>query len=227
LKFTSVYKKINILPVLITLLIFSGFTNFEQKLLINPDGSGRIAIHYWTAISNFHSGNTGNLVFEENLVRTKFTSPSTKIEKIKIEDKQTDSAIHVYLELTFDDIRTLSEAKGFENIQTSWKETTDGIELRFILLRNISVSGDSVSRNIKSSYEFELPGEIVSTNGKRDGQKVTWEYSYDDFNKDFTMIVVSKKVKEKTCGIFGFIAAVIIIGLVYFTQRNKKKLTEK
>ena len=209
-------------------MFFSGFVNYDQKLLINTDGSGNITIHYWTNLSNILTGKaTGKFEFEEQKARDKFTSSNTKIEKIKFEDKQGDSTRHVYIDLTFNDIGKLAEAKGFGNINISWKETSDGMELRYILLKDVTIASDTNAKNYKLNYEIEIPGEIVSTNGKRDGQKVVWEYTAAELVKDLPMIVVSKKSKEKTCGIFGLVAAVLIIGLFYFTQRNKKRLIEK
>lgn len=186
-----------ILSAVLLYLTSTGFINSDQKLHINSDGSGNMSFHYWTSISSIQTGITGRFEFDEQKVREKFTSSSTKVDKIKVEDIPADSSRHVYLDLTFNDIGKLSESKGFENIKTSWKETSDGMELRIILLKDVSLAGDTNAKDYKLSYEIELPGEIVSTNGKRDGQKVVWEHTASELTKDLPMIIVSKKAKEK------------------------------
>jgi hypothetical protein len=76
----------------------------------------------------------------------------------------------------------------------------------------------------KVTYVFEMPAEIVSTNAtKKDGQTLTWDYKVSDLGKDIDMTANVKKAKGKTCGIFGFAAVIMLLGLAYYTQRNRKR----
>jgi hypothetical protein len=98
------------------------------------------------------------------------------------------------------------------------------MELKYVLLKDTSASGQMGASDYTVTYVFEMPAEIVSTNAtKKDGQTLTWEYKVSDLGKDIDMTANVKKAKKKTCGIFGFAAAILLIGLAYYTQRNRKR----
>jgi hypothetical protein len=221
------YKLISVLLSVIMILTFliAGCVNYDQKTTLKEDGSGSMKIHYWTKMSNFSMGSTlGKFEFEETKAKSKYSSSNTDVKSLLVEEKLDDSTKHVNLELSFKDINKISDAKGFDGVKASWKEATDGMELKYVLLKDTSASKNMGASEYKITYEFEMPSEIVSTNGNKDGQKVSWEYSVADLSKDIELTVVVKKAKGKTCGIFGFIGASLLIGLAFYTQRNKNKL---
>lgn len=202
-------------------VIFTSCVNYEQKTKLNEDGSGSMKIHYWTSMKNFSMGSTiGKFEFEESKAKEKFTSKNTEITKIEAEEKLDDSTKHVNIELNFKDINKLPEAKGFENITASWKEVSDGMELKYVLLKDTSAASGMDAGNYTITYEFEMPNEIVSTNGIKDGQIVKFSKTTADLKEDIDMIIVVKKSKGKVCGLFGFISAALFIGFVYFKQKN-------
>ncbi|MGH2575566.1 MAG: hypothetical protein ACRDFC_07695 [Ignavibacteria bacterium] len=206
-------------------LYLSGCVNYEQKTTLKEDGSGSMKIHYWSKMSNFSMGTTlGKFDFDEKKAKENFTSSNTEVTSTKMEDKLDDSTKHVWVELTFKNINEIDRAKGFEGVKTSWKESADGMELKYTLLKDTSAASNMGASEYKVIYTFDMPSEIVSTNGKKDGQSITWEYRVSDLGKDNDMTANVKKAKGKTCGIFGFVLALGLIGLAYFTQRNKNKL---
>ena len=221
-------RKYKLLSVLGTLVLFSaiylsGCVNYDQKTTLKADGSGTMKIHYWTKMSNFSMGTTlGKFEFEEAKAKDNYTSSNTTVKSVKVEDKPTeDSTKHVMVELDFKDINKLPDAKGFSGVKPSWKEVTDGMELKYTLLMDTSAAKNMGASDYKVTYEFEMPSEIVSTNGKKDGQKVSWDYKVSDLGKDIELTCVVKKPKGKTCGIFGIMLGSVIIGLTFFRQRSK------
>ena len=127
------------------------------------------------------------------------------------------------MEISFKDINKLSDAPGFQGAKISWKESTDGMELKYTLLEDTSASKTMGASDYKVTYTFDMPSEIVSTNAtKKDGQKLTWNYTVADLGKDIEMTANVKKAKGKTCGIFGMVTAFGLIGLAYYTKRKKK-----
>jgi hypothetical protein len=202
-------------------VIFTSCVNYEQKTKLNEDGSGSMKIHYWTSMKNFSMGSTiGKFEFEESKAKEKFTSKNTEITKIEAEEKLDDSTKHVKIELNFKDINKLTEAKGFENITSSWKEVSDGMELKYTLQKDTSAASGFDAGNYTITYEFEMPNEIVSTNGIKDGQIVKFSKTTADLKEDIDMIIVVKKSKGKVCGLLGFISAALFISFVYFKQKN-------
>jgi hypothetical protein len=219
------YKLFTLLSffALITAFLLSSCVNYDQKTTLNADGSGSMKIHYWSKMSNFSMGTTlGKFDFEEQKAKTNFSSGNSDVKSVKVEDKLDDSTKHVWLEVSFKDINKLPDAKGFAEVKPSWKESTDGMELKYILLKDTSAAGNMGASDYKVTYTFEMPDEIVSTNAvKKEGKTLTWEYKVSDLGKDIEMTANVKKGKGKTCGIFGMFLAFGLIGLAFYTQKNK------
>ena len=206
-------------------LYLSGCVNYDQKTVLKDDGSGSMKVHYWSGMKNFSMGTTlGKFDFDEAKAKSKYTSSNTEVKTIKVEDNLNDSTKHVNIELTFKDINKLSSADGFSGVNAVWKEDGDDMKLTYTLLMDTSAAKQMGASDYKVTYEFEMPSDIVSTNGTKDAQKVKWNYTLADLGKDNDMTVVVKKGGKKLCGIIGIIPAVFIIGLAFYTQRNKKKL---
>ncbi|HEY3249839.1 MAG TPA: hypothetical protein VGK25_01845, partial [Ignavibacteria bacterium] len=160
--------------------------------------------------------------FEEAKAKDKYTSNNTEVKSVKVDEKLDDSTKHVNVELTFKDINKISDAKGFDGVKATWKEDADGMKLTYTLLKDTSAAKQMSASDYKVTYEFEMPSEIVSTNGTKEAQKVKWEYTLADLGKDNDLTVVVKKSSKKLCGIIGMIPALMIIGLAFYTQKKKK-----
>lgn len=221
----KVFTLLGAFLILLTVYL-AGCVNYDQKTVLKSDGSGSMKIHYWTGMKNFSMGTTlGKFDFDETKAKSNYTSANSEVSSIKVEDNLTDSTKHVNLELTFKDINKLSTAKGFEEVKVSWKEETDGMKLTYTLLKDTSAASNMGASDYKITYEFDMPSEIISTNGTKDGQKVSWKYTVADLNKDIDLTCVVKASSKKLCGIIGLIPAIFVIGLAYYAQRNKKKST--
>jgi len=225
------YKLLSVLFsfLFLTMIYLAGCVNYDQQTTLNADGSGSMKIHYWSKMSNFSMGTTlGKFDFDEAKAKENFTSVNTEVKNVKMEDKLDDSTKHVWLELTFKDINKLPEAKGFAEVRPSWKDGKDGMELKYLLMKDTSAANNMGASDYTVTYSFVMPDEIISTNAtKKEGKTVTWEYKVSDLGKDIEMTAVVKKAKGKFCGLFGFISAFGLIGLAFYTQSNRKKLLKK
>ncbi|MCX7878796.1 MAG: hypothetical protein N2510_09195 [Ignavibacteria bacterium] len=217
-KISSLYT----LLLLFFILFISGCVNYEQKTTLKEDGSGSMKIHYWSEMKNFSMGTTlGKFDFDESKAKDKYSSSNTTVNSVKVEDKLDDSTKHVWLELDFKDINKISDAKGFDGVNATWTEVSDGMQLKYVVPKDTSAAGQMNAGQYSLTYEFTMPSEIVSTNGTKDGQTVKYSYKLSDLNKDLEMTITVKKAKGKLCGIIGFAASVLIIGYAYFRQRRK------
>ena len=173
--------------VVLFAVFISGCVNYDQQTTLKADGSGSMKIHYWTKMSNFSMGTTiGKFDFEEQKAKDNYTSSNTTVKSVKVEDRPNeDSTKHVLVDLDFKDINKISDAKGFEGVKTSWKESTDGMELKYTLLMDTSAANTMGASDYKVTYSFDMPSEIVSTNGKKEGQKVSW------ITKSLTLVKIS------------------------------------
>jgi len=223
-------NRLNLMTVL-TAIVFAasvylvGCVNYDQKTVLKEDGSGSMKIHYWSSMKNFSMGTTlGKFDFDEAKAKDKYKSSNSDVTSIKVEDKLDDSTKHVYIDMTFKDINKLSDAKGFDGVKATWKEVTDGMELKYTLSKDTSAAKQMSASDYKVTYEFDMPSEIVSTNGTKDGQNVKYSYTLEDLGKDIDMTTVVKKPKGKLCGLIGMAMSTMLIGFSYYTSRRKKKI---
>ena len=125
--------------------------------------------------------------------------------------------------MTFKDLNNLSSAKGFEKIKASWKEGDDGMDFTYTLLQDTSSAKNMGASDTKLDYEFEFEDEVVTTNGRKDGNKVVWDKTLADLKEDIEMTATVKGAK-KGCGLFGIeLPLVVFAGIIFLVNRKRKK----
>jgi hypothetical protein len=220
----SFFKFVPILLVFAFGLYLSGCVNLEQKTTLNSDGSGSMSIKYWTKSSNVSGDELAGFGFTDEKVKANYTSSSTEPSNIKIEkNTNTDSLITVTLDVKFKDLNKLSDAKAFSKVKTSWVKGKDGMDFKYTLLQDTSNAKQMGMSDYKLVYEFTFPGEVLATNGKKDGQKVSWNKTVADLKEDLDFTASVKAGKK--CGLFGLeLPLVLLVGFtfVYGLKRRKK-----
>ncbi len=210
--------------VLAFAVYLSGCVNVDQKTKVNNDGSGEITLHYWTKMSNVKSSDDlGGFAFTKDKANSNYSSNNTEVKNVKVEEDLEDSTKHVTVEMTFKDLNKLSAAKGFEKIKASWKEGDDGMDFSYTLLQDTSSAKNMGASDTKLDYEFEFEDEVVSTNGRKDGNKVVWNKTLADLKEDIEM-TATVKGKKKGCGLFGIeLPLVVFAGVIFLVNRKRKK----
>ena len=141
----------------------------------------------------------------------------TGIEK----NATTDSTSVVTLNVKFKDINKLSEAKAFAKIKASFVDGKEGKDFKYVLLQDTASAKNMGMSDYKLTYEFDFPGEVISTNGTKDGQKVKWEKTVADLKEDITMSATVKAGKK--CGLFGMeLPLVFLLGMGFIYLRRRK-----
>lgn len=220
----SFFKFVPFLLVLAFGLYLAGCVNLDQKTTLNNDGSGSMKVKYWTKSSNVSGDELAGFGFTDAKVKANYTSSSTEPSDIKIEkNTTTDSLITVTLDVKFKDLNKLSDAKAFAKIKSSWVKGKDGMDFKYTLLQDTSNAKQMGMSDYKLVYEFDFPGEVTATNGKKDGQKVTWNKTVADLKEDLDFTASVKSGKK--CGLFGLeLPLVLLVGMtfVYGLRRRKK-----
>jgi len=216
-------KSLLSISVLFMVAVFiSGCVNVDQKTKLNSDGSGTMSVKYWTKSSNVSGDELSGFGFTEAKVKANYTSSNTEPTDIKIEkNATTDSTSIVTLNVKFKDLNKLSEAKAFSKIKASFVDGKEGKDFKYVLLQDTSTAKNMGMSDYKLTYEFEFPGEVISTNGTKDGQKVKWDKTVADLKED---IVMSATVKAgKKCGLFGLeLPIVFLLGMGFIYLRRRK-----
>jgi|WetSurMetagenome_2_1015567.scaffolds.fasta_scaffold302995_1 hypothetical protein len=215
------------LPFFILTAVFSlylaGCVNIEQKTVLKSDGSGTMSVKYWTKSSNVSGDELGVFGFTEEKAKSNYTSANTEVSDIKIEkNTTTDSVTTVTLKVKFKDINKLSDAKSFSKVKASWEKGKEGMDFKYTLLQDTSNANTFGASDYKLNYEFEFPGEVLSTNGKKDGQKVSWNKTVADLKEDLDFTSTVKVTKK--CGLFGIeLPVIFILGMVTMVAIKRRK----
>ncbi len=204
---------------------FTACVNVNQKTTLNSDGSGTIKLEYWAKMSNLKSSTElGSFSFKEDKAKQNYTSSNSEVTSFRVEDKLDDSTKHVYMDIKFKDFNNLTSAKGFEKTKASWKEGKEGKDFMFTLLQDTSNAKTMGSGDYKLTYTFEFPGEVLQTNGRKDGKSVVWEKSLADLKKDVEMTAAVKDEGGKKCGLFGLeMPLIFAVGMTLLVKLNKRK----
>ncbi len=203
-------------------VFISGCVNVDQKTKLSADGSGTMSVKYWTKSSNVTGDELSGFGFTEAKVKSNYTSSNTEPTDIKVEkNATTDSTSVVTLNVKFKDINKLSEAKAFAKIKASFVDGKEGKDFKYVLLQDTASAKNMGMSDYKLTYEFEFPGEVLATNGTKDGQKVKWEKTVADLKEDITMSATVKAGKK--CGLFGMeLPIVFLLGMGFIYLRRRK-----
>jgi hypothetical protein len=216
-------KSLLSVSVLFMIAVFiSGCVNIDQKTKLNADGSGTMSVKYWTKSSNVSGDELSGFGFTEAKVKSNYTSSNSEPSDIKIEkNATTDSMSVVTLNVKFKDINKLSDASAFKKIKASFADGKEGKDFKYVLLQDTSSAKNMGMSDYKLTYEFDFPGEVLATNGTKDGQKVKWEKTVADLKEDITMSATVKASKK--CGLFGMeLPIIFLLGMGFIYLRRRK-----
>lgn len=205
--------------------IFSSCIELKQVTHIKDDGSGFMSIHYWTHLSNLSMGDEiGDFAFSEIKARNFLTSATTDVREITIESNTPDSTIHVKAVLNFTEFSKLNNARTFSKFVTSWEKAGGEYRFRYLLSKDSVKSGSFLRGKNRLYYEFNFPGEIVSSNGKSFGNKAEWEFEVSKLAEGINM-QAQVKAGNAISQIFRIETLVIVILLILalITYRNIRR----
>ena len=190
------YLLFGILSIISITFLFSisGCVNYDQKTTLLKEGSGYMQIHYWTKTTNIMDEKVGNYYFTEKKAKRNYNCSNSSVKDINVQEQSEDSTTHVNLIVNFNDLNKLSDAGGFDNITSSWQETPNGMEFKYVIAQDTAAANAFDASQYTITYSFEMPGDIISSNAtKKAGNILTWEFILSDFGTDQEMIAVVKK----------------------------------
>lgn len=212
-----------VLPLLLCVVLYS-CVNLEQKTVLNLDGSGTMLIRYWTHNSNITGEEIAGFGFTEFTINSNYTSENSEImDEILIEKSDIDTTTTVTVNIKFNDINKLPEAKGFSKVKAEWTKDDESDEMLFTytLLKD-SLNAISPGMNdFKLIHEFEFPGEVVETNGIQSGSIVHWENTIADLTDHVLLTARIRPVEQNSCGLFGLELPLLALFSILLLYRKK------
>jgi len=194
-RFNRYWKRAREAVLLVAVLIMPGLLGclkYDEQILLNPDGSGRLMIHYQTEKDmRFH-----NLYFPTDVydvdknIRDNYLVPGVKLLNRDVREK--GDRTHVYMEFQFANLEDLNRAPRFQDERFVWKENRGTVTFKRFLymdeskLKEVSLFGKTgvkrlfnreVLQDIRFRFQVLVPGDVVDTNAdlKLDRDQVLWE----------------------------------------------------
>lgn len=212
-----------VLSLLLCVVLYS-CVNLEQKTVLNVDGSGTMLLKYWTHNSNITGEEIAGFGFTEFTVNSNYTSANSEIsDEILIDKSDIDTTTTVTLNLKFNDINKLPEAKGFSKVKAEWKKDDESDEMLFtytLLKDSLNAISPGMS-DFKLIHEFEFPGEVIETNGIQSGSIVHWENTIADLTENVFLTARIRPVEQNSCGLFGVELPLFTLFSILLLYRKK------
>ena len=209
-------------------LIFyvSGCLNYIQDVNLYADGSGKMRITYWMKLPD--SANVKVLdkigLFNPDSIRSEFTSDYNTIEDIRVYTDTTDSTTHAIIELSFQSIDSLNNAKAFAGSNFSLQDGTSGQKVFTQFIAPIATGFGLDGSNFNVTYKYTFAGDIIANNANsNDGRILIWKYSLAEIGNGKTISVTFKpfKLKETPHWIYVLMGLVLLIVIVFLVRKKK------
>jgi len=228
-KFYPPYKtSVNIVQIILILLliIFNGCLNYNQEVVLYPDGSGKMKIDYWMKFVNEESEKVvENLgIFNPDSIKSGFQSKHSQVENVTVFRDTTDSTTHAIIELSFNHIDSLNQTKVFAEYNFSFQEKTGGQIIFSQFIPPIATGFGIDASNYRVTYKYSIPGEIISHNANLvSGKTLTWQYNLSEIGggKKISVTFQPYKLKETPTWIYILSGAVLLLVLFFLLKKRK------
>ncbi|GMU95722.1 MAG: hypothetical protein HZC46_01555 [Ignavibacterium album] len=207
-------------------ILLNGCLNYEQKVLIYPDGSGNMEIHYWMNVpDSIASKSISNLgIFIPDSIRNEFSSPFVKILEIKTYSDTTDSTVHSIIKIEFSSIDSLNTIKAFAQSEFSLKDGASNQKIFTQFIPPVTTGFGIDGSKYFVRYIYEIRGDIITHNAvNQQGNTLTWQYNLNEIGRGKTISVTFKpyKLKETPKWIY-YLAGLVLIVVIFYLFRKKK-----
>lgn len=201
--------------------------NYTQVTTIKTDDSGKMYIHYWMHMDpDLDSLLLTKLgLFNGDSLKNIFSSKCTDINFINVYHDYGDSSLHSQIEFEFTKFDSLNQLQFFKHSELSVKEGPEDTKIFSQFIQPITTSFGLYNKSLTISYEYYLPGEIISHNANSHFRnKLTWIFSLDNIGtgKTISANYIPFRLKETPIWIYTLAGLVILIVLVFLLKKSKK-----
>lgn len=214
------------LSIIVLAFIISGCLNYEQKVLIYPDGSGKMEIHYWMHMPDSTMAKSISKlgIFIPDSIRNEFSSPFVKILDIISYSDTTDSTIHSVIKIEFSSIDSLNTIKAFAQSEFSLKDGAANQKIFTQFIPPITTGFGIDGSKFYVKYVYEIRGDIITHNAiSQEKNVLTWSYNLNEIGRGKTISVTFKpyKLKETPVWIY-YLAGIVLLVVIFYLFRRKK-----
>jgi hypothetical protein len=218
-----IVKKYILLPFLI---ILAGCLNYQMEVSLYPDGSGNMTINYWVLLPDSPSVMIVDKLglFEPDSIMKEFSSEFNTIKNINIITDTIEGTKRAIIDLSFNHIDSLNEAKAFRDYAFKFEDGAAGQKIFSQFVPPIATGFGMDPSLFNVIYIYTFPGDIIQHNAhSRDKRTLTWSYTLDQIGNGKTISVTFRpfKLKETPYWIYILSGAVLLIVIFFLFRRRK------
>ena len=207
------------------LILLSGCLNYIQDVIIYPDGSGKMSLHYWSNLPyDINAKQLKDITFfSPEFLQKEFSSKYYNLKGIKVYTDSTDGTTHAIVNITFNNIDSLNYSRTFQNSKFSLVDDGTGVKIFTQKIPAINDSLLSDSSKYSITYKYTFYGNIYDDNStEKDGRTLIWKYKPYEIGPGKTIYVKYKpfRLKETPEWIYILMGIVIIMVLFFLLRRS-------
>lgn len=180
---------------ILMLLIIIGCINYEQKIKFREDLSGITYIHYWAIGTAEDENLPPGYPFSEDAIEEAYgdiDGISLSDVKVEVISEGQDDYTHCHMNIEFDDFDDFLKTDiGSFSPKSYYKKTNGGYKFYGVLVEETEEEDLSIYEEYTYDITITMPGDIVETNGKKSGKKVSWHYNLADIMKSDETIITA------------------------------------
>lgn len=231
--------------VVVAIIALAGCINYDQELTLNKDGSGTVKVHYnhagmsmpgktaETASTEMNLGGAPKLPFTDADIKKGYEGAPVTIRDIKVEEveKVPNATYFVDFKKIVDlNGKGIFQVEGDKIRQTfTLDKGAKGMDFKQVVNIKMDVQDPSSLSSYKFTYVLKCPGEVIETNGTKEGNTVKWEYTLDKLVNNETAMTATYKTGGGFPAISWIwillcvIVIVIVVILIIVLAKKKKK----
>lgn len=160
-------------------LLLSGCINYAEDLTLNPDGSGKMVVHYSISedtVKQMDEAETP-LNFDKAEIEKEFEGKKAKLEDVNVYSE--DNLRHIVMTVSFKDMSEVTEM--LEDRGATLTANADGSQSFEIAYPGTGEAADASATEMLKGYTWKTtvntPGKVVeaSEGGVVSGGSVTWD----------------------------------------------------
>ncbi len=219
-------KKKSLLSLPVILVFLTSCLNYTQVTTIKTDSSGEMFVHYWmhwedkqdsVLLKKLH-------IFNEDSIKTEFTSKQNTIDRIETFINYSDSTIHAQIEFEFQNFDSLKYTRAFEGANFSLIDGPDDTKIFSQFIAPFPTGFGVRSDEFKISLTYYLPGEILEHNAhQKSRNKLTWNYTLSEIGTGQKITAKFRPFRLKETPLWVYYSTLFVILVVIFFLFKKRK----
>ena len=215
------------ITIITSIVLLQGCLNYNQITTIEKSGSGEMQIHYWT---NIPAPQDSLLmlrlgIFDEDSIRSHFSSEVTDIRNINLYHNQEDTTLHAEIELRFTNLDSMNNLDAFRGYNFKLEKIGGNTILFKQEIPPFSTGFGISEGNSKIKYIYSFPGKVIDHNADSvlDGNLI-WSFDPDEIGMGKTITASYSFGEEDTRAKWVYLATLIlalILAVAYFVKRAR------